>query len=116
MKGGPGQLKEAHSGQYRHQSERVRCSSMPSMTCWYLDSLAIYALRVILFFCIFSLQLSKLLSLQRFAESQGGNFWLHMVEQIPAFISAPSETQPETPEPISPNVSDFTMSVKGFSL
>ena len=35
-KRGLGELKEAHSGQYRHWLERVRCSSVPSMTCWYL--------------------------------------------------------------------------------
>lgn len=103
--GEPGELKEEQWAVHS-PSERIRCSSVPSLTYGYGGGLAIYILRGLLFSSFYTVTLNKLLSLQSFGENQGATFWLPNVNQIPP------QSQPETVGLSLPSLSDFT-SVSG---
>lgn len=55
--------------------------------------------------------LNKVLPLPGFAEHQGANLWLHMVDWTAALTPIPPQTWPEAPGLNLPNISDFTASV-----
>lgn len=112
LTGGEGEPSELKEDQWavHSRSERIRCSSVPSLTYGYGHGLVICILRGLLFSTSYTVTLNKLLSLQTFGENQGAMFWLHMVNRISP------QSQPETVGLILTNLPDFTTAVLGVCL